>query len=161
MLLELLRLHGIPYEIVDHAPVFTCEEARRITPELPGAETKNLFLCDGKGRRHFLVAVPPEKRVDLKKLGSLLDVNGLRLASSERLAKYLGLTAGAVTLVGVINDPNGLVEVVIDEDLWSEQVLQCHPLVNTSTLALSREALTKFFEVTDHAPRVVDIPVRL
>lgn len=161
MLLELLKSQGIAYEIVNHAPVFTCEEARRVTPELPGAETKNLFLCDAKGRRHFLVAVPPEKRVDLKELGSLLEVSGLRLASAERLAKYLGLTSGAVTLLGVVNDQNGSVEVVIDADLWNEPALQCHPLVNTSTVAMSKEALTKFFEVTNHTPRVIAVPGRL
>jgi Ala-tRNA(Pro) deacylase len=157
---DLLATHGIEYQRVDHPPVYTCEEASRVVPGLPGAETKNLFVCDGKGRRHFLVAVRPETRVDLKELGIKLEASGLRFASPARLQKHLGLEAGSVTLLGVVNDPAASVEVVIDEDLWTELAFQCHPLVNTSTLVLSKEALTQVFAMTGHAPRVLPVPAR-
>ncbi len=160
MIFEFLNSHAIPFERADHPPVFTCEEAKRLVPPLPGIETKNLFLRDGKGRKHFLLAVPPEKNVDLKTLASNLAINGLSLASPERLKKYLNLDPGSVTLLGAINDQGKEVEILIDEDLWSGKALLCHPLVNTSTLAISRDALAKFFELTGHQPRIVSVPTR-
>jgi len=159
-LLALLDAHGIAYQRADHPPVYTCDEARRESFGLPGAETKNLFFCDGKGRRHFLVSVRPETRVDLKALGSLLGAGGLRFASGARLARHLGLEAGSVTLLGVVNDVDGAVEVVVDEALWREDALQCHPLVNTSTLVIGREGLERLFAVTGHTPTVLAVPAR-
>jgi Ala-tRNA(Pro) deacylase len=76
---DFLDSHGIPYERVDHPAVFTCDEARRLVPPIDGAETKNLFLRDGKGHRHFLLSVPGEKVVDLKALSASL---GILLASA-------------------------------------------------------------------------------
>jgi Ala-tRNA(Pro) deacylase len=152
--------HGIEYLRADHPAVYTCEEARKETRGLPGAETKSLFVRDGKGRRHFLVNVRPETRVDLKTLGEVLGAASLRFASAARLERHLGPTAGSVTLLGVVNDRDGAVEVVVVEDLWREPSLQCHPLVNTSTLVVSREGLERLFAVTGHTPRVVAVPSR-
>jgi Ala-tRNA(Pro) deacylase len=90
-----------------------------------------------------------------------LKVSGLSLASSERLAKYLKLTPGSVTLLGVINDRAKEVEVVIDEDLWAQDALLCHPLENTSTLSIDRASLASFFELTGHVPRIVSVPSRI
>jgi Ala-tRNA(Pro) deacylase len=159
-LLALLDAHGIAYERADHPPVYTCEEARREAPGLSCAETKNLFVRDAGGGRHFLVAVRPETRVDLKALGKLLNAGGLRFASPRRLSEHLGLEAGSVTLLGVVNDHDRAVDVVIDEDLWREPAFQCHPLVNTSTLVLGRDGLERLFALTGHAPHIVAVPPR-
>lgn len=160
MIYELLDSRGIEYQRFDHPPVFTCEDVRRLVPGVPGAETKNLFLCDAKGKRHFLVTVGPDKRVDLKLIASALGVGGLRMASAQRLADHLGVETGAVTLLALINDPNGAVEVVFDEELWDEEAFQCHPLVNTSTLVLSKQSLAAFFAAVAHSPRVIVVPAR-
>ena len=96
--------NSIEYERVDHPPVFTCEEAEWLVPELSGADTKNLFVRDKKARRHFLVAVGHDKSVDLKTLSSALGVTNLSFASSERLKRYLGIEPGAVSLLAIIND---------------------------------------------------------
>lgn len=157
---EYLHSTGIAYERVDHPPVFTCEEAKRLVPHLVGAETKNLFLRDAKGRRHFLLSVQSAKNVDLKLLSASLNINGLGFASPERLKTYLNLEPGSVTLLGVINDTQKEVEVLIDQDLWTGEPLLCHPLVNTSTLAIPRDALAKFFELTGHNPKVISVPER-
>ena len=160
MIYDVLDAHGIEYQRVDHPPVYTCDDVRRLVPDLPGAETKNLFLRDAKGRRHFLVSVGPDKRVDLKGLARALGLNGLRMASAERLMEYLGVEAGAVTLLALVNDPDGAVEMVFDEELWQADAFQCHPLVNTSTLILSKEALTAFFAAVGHEPAIMDVPSR-
>ncbi len=160
MIFNFLDSHQIEYQQVDHPPVYTCEEAKRLVPDLPGAETKNLFLRDGKGQRHFLLAVAPEKNVDLKTLSKSLEVSGLSFASPERLAKYLRLSPGSVTLLAVVNDSEKQVEVLIDEELWSNEAFLCHPLVNTSTLSLNKQSLSRFFELTGHSPKIISVPSR-
>lgn len=153
-----LASHGIEYERHDHPPVFTCEEADRLVPPLPAAKTKNLFVRDRKGQRHFLVVVGYEKIVDLKALAEALGVGKLGFASPARLRKYLGVDPGAVTILGVANDRNHHVEVVMDEDLWHAEAFRCHPLVNTSTLVISKGNVERFLEVTGHRLRIVRVP---
>lgn len=157
---EFLSAHNIAFERHDHEAVYTCEQADCL--DIPGsaAKTKNLFLRDRKGRRHFLVTVGAEKTVDIKALEELLGVKGLSFASAERLEQYLGLTPGAVTILGVINDRDHAVEVVVDSGLWCRDAIQCHPLVNTSTLILSRDDIRQFLDITGHEVHVVEVPSR-
>ena len=157
---EFLESNDIAYERHDHPPVFTCDDVNRLILDLPGCKTKNLFICDGKGKQHFLVSVPDEKSVDLKSLGEALGVKRLRFASANRLEKHLKLEPGAVTILGVFNDTAGKVDVVVDQALWDAEALQCHPLVNTATLVISLENLRKFLTHTDHPATVIDVPAR-
>jgi Ala-tRNA(Pro) deacylase len=156
-ILEFLANHGIPYRRCDHPPVFTCEEAERLVPDLPGAKTKNLLLRDKRGRRHFLVVVGYEKTVDLGALATQLQVKGLRLASPERLRRFLGLDPGSVTILGLVHDRRGEVELVVDQALWKADAFRCHPLVNTATLVIARPDLERFLEITGHCPRVLQV----
>ena len=89
-LFEFLDEHHIAVERHDHPAVYTVEQASRLVPPLPGAKTKNLFLRDKKGKRHFLVVVDAEKRVNLKQLQALLRSGKLSFGSAERLKQYLG-----------------------------------------------------------------------
>ena len=155
---QFLAEHAIEYERHDHPPVFTCEEADRLVPPLPAAKTKNLFVRDRKGRQHFLVVVGYEKVVDLNALSSLLGVSKLSLASPERLRRYLGVDPGSVTILGVVNDLDKEVEIIMDEGLWDSKAFRCHPLVNTSTLVISRQNLQRFLDTTGHKPRILNIP---
>ena len=157
---QFLADHDIEYERHDHPPVFTCEEAERLVPDMPAAKTKNLFLRDRKGRRHFLVVVGYEKAVDLKGLTSLLGVRKLGFASPERLKRYLGVDPGSVSVLGLVNDVSQAVEVIVDEGLWGAEAFRCHPLVNTSTLAISRNDVQRFMEITGHQVRILDVPGR-
>jgi Ala-tRNA(Pro) deacylase len=157
---EFLETYSISYERHDHPPVFTCEDVNRLVPDLPGLKTKNLFICDNKGKKHFLVTVPDEKSVDLKSLGEALDAKRLRFASADRLAKHLDLEPGAVTILGVMNDTAGKVGVVVDQAIWEADALQCHPLVNTATLVIPLDHLRRFLQATGHEPTVLDVPDR-
>lgn len=157
---EFLASHGIDYTRQDHPAVFTVEESRRLVPALPGAKTKNLFLRDRHGQRHFLVVVGHEKSVDLKALTSVVGVSKLGFASPQRLQRYLGVEPGAVSLLGVMNDTNREVEVILDRPLWAADAFQCHPLVNTSTLVISRDNLLRFLHATGHTVHVLDVPGR-
>jgi Ala-tRNA(Pro) deacylase len=153
-----LSEHGIAYQRCDHPAVYTVEEAARLVPALPGAKTKNLFLRDKPGRRHFLVVVPAAKQVDLRVLSEVIGANRLSFGSADRLEQHLGVEPGAVTLLAVFNDPTHAVDLFVDEDLWQAEAFQFHPLVNTSTLVMSRAAVRRFVELTGHRLHVVKVP---
>jgi Ala-tRNA(Pro) deacylase len=157
---QFLKAHFIEYERFDHPPVFTCEEAAVHTPDLEATNTKNLFLRDRKGKRHFLVVTDHEKSVDLTALGKLLEVGKLSFGSADRLHKHLRVEPGSVTVLALLNDPENAVELVVDEDIWKAPTVACHPMVNTSTLVISHAGLTAFLEGTGHEPRIVGLPSR-
>jgi len=153
-----LRAHGITATRHSHPPVMTVEESERLVPKLPGAKTKNLFLRDKKGARHFLVTVPHDLQVDLNALGSALGAGRLGFASPERLAKHLGITPGSVSLLALANDAAAAVEFVIDRTLWDAAAVQAHPLVNDATMVIAHAELERFLAATGHAPRVIAVP---
>jgi Ala-tRNA(Pro) deacylase len=144
----------------EHPPVMTVAESERLVPPLPGAKTKNLFLRDKKGARHFLVTVPHDLPVDLDALGVQIGAGRLGFASADRLLKHLGITPGSVSLLALVNDTAGAVEFVIDRRLWEAQAVHAHPLVNTATLVIPHAELERFLAATGHSPRVVEIPRR-
>jgi Ala-tRNA(Pro) deacylase len=125
---------------------------------IPGGPTKNLFLRDKNGKRHFIVSVPDEKQVDIKALESVLGASKLSFGSPERLLKFLGVQPGSVTLLGLINDKERGVEVYIDQSLWAHERIQCHPLVNTATITITPKDMERFFECTGHTFRLIEVP---
>jgi len=96
--------------------------------------------------------------VNIKALGALIGSGHLSFGSPQRLKKYLGVDPGSVTVLATINDPDQAVELIFDEILWLEEVFQFHPLVNTSTLLITRENLLRYFKLTGHDVRRVDVP---
>ena len=155
---QFLADNQIEYKRHDHPPVFTVADVERLVPALPAAKTKNLFLRDKKGKRHFLVVVPARKQVDIKALGGVIGADRLSFGSPDRLKRYLGVDPGSVTILALIRDPEHVVEVVFDESLGKEQAFQFHPLVNTSTLVISRKNLLRFLDATGHEIRNLDVP---
>lgn len=156
---QFLQAHRITYQRFDHPPVFTVADVHRLTPDLPGAGTKNLFFRDKKGARHFLVVVPDDKRVDLKRLPKILESGRVSFGSPDRLKENLGIEPGSVSLLAVFNDRNHhSVEVFIDASLWEADAFQFHPLVNTSTLVISKDSIRRFLSATGHSWTVVPVP---
>jgi Ala-tRNA(Pro) deacylase len=149
-----LDTHGFGYERVQHPAVFTCAEAELHRPKVPAVSTKNLFLCDKKARRFFLVVTSCEKTVKLDVLSPQLGVTHLRFASEENLQRILGVTRGAVTMMGLANDSGHLVELWIDAGIWQEENFLSHPLVNTATLVLSKAELERFLTLTGHSAHI-------
>jgi len=148
--LEFLNANRFNFERFEHPAVFTCEEAGLHRPARPAVGTKNLFLCDKKARRFFLVVTDCEKNVKLDKLSPRLGAAHLRFGSEENLMRLLGVTRGSVTMMGLANDIGHRVELWVDEHIWQGEYFQSHPLVNTATLVLSKSELVRFFELTGH-----------
>ena len=146
------------YTLVEHPAVHTIDEALIHVPAMPGLMVKNLFVRDEKGRRHVLVIVPCDKRVDLAALGRLLPASKLSMASPERLLRHLSITPGAVSLFALLHDSAQAVELVLDQASWDADAVQAHPLRNTATVALSHASLIRFLAHTGHVPRIVNVP---
>ncbi len=155
-----LETDGVTYRRFDHPAVFTCEEAYRLVPaDAAGVQTKNLFVRDKKGKRHWLLVTSCETAVDLKALAARIGADNLSLASPDRLSRLLGVTPGSVTVLALLNDPGGQVELLVDRAV-REQPWRCHPLVNTATLVLPWPSVERFLAVSGHEPTVIDVPVR-
>lgn len=159
-LLDFLRARAIAFEYCAHPAVYTVEEAKRLVPMHVGTSCKNLFVQTRKGDRLFLVVIPYEKSVDLRALGEAIGAGKLSLASPATLLEVLGVTPGAVSVFGLLNDRDRRATQVIDSALWAAERLQAHPLVNTATIAFSHDGLTAFLAATGHEPIVLDVPAR-
>ena len=144
---------GIAHQTVNHPPLFTVEQSQALRGTIPGGHTKNLFLKDKKDTV-FLVVAPEDARVDLKTLHHRLGASRFSFGSAALMEELLGVSPGAVTAFGVINDKGARVNVVLDASLMRHEVINCHPLVNTMTTSVSRDGLVKFLEETGHPPRI-------
>ncbi len=142
----LLNERGVAFDMVEHEAVYTMEGMDEL--QLPFAQevVKNLFLRDDKKRNYYLVVMPEDKPANIKELRATLEARPLRFASEEDLAKYLGVIAGAVTPFGALNDPEGIVQVVFDEDLRSHSGLGVHPNDNTATLHVPLDAILAIYD---------------
>jgi len=151
---------GIAHATVKHPPLFTVEQSRALRGQIPGGHTKNLFLRDKKNALYLVVA-EEDAEIELKGLHRLLGATGrFSFGSADLLREVLGVTPGAVTPFGAINDTEGRVTVVLDATLMAHETINCHPLVNTMTTSLKRDDLVKFLQSTGHEPRIERISAR-
>ena len=158
-LAEFLTLHQIKCQKLSHEPLANCSRADELGLMRPGVRLKNLFLRDNYGREHFLLITQPTKLVDTKALSRQLNKARLGFASDERLAKYLAVQPGCVSLLALVNDRTAHVQVLLDQDIWlPNQVLQCHPMRNDQTWLLAKEDLVHIMTITGHQYQVISVP---
>jgi Ala-tRNA(Pro) deacylase len=143
---EVLDNLGIEYQKKEHPPVYTVEEADEYWADLEGTHTKNLFFRNKKGKRHFLVILDSSKNLDIKSLQGKIGAGTLSFASDRRLSEHLGLSKGAVSVFGLINDEKKAVEVIVDSKLLKSDRIGFHPNVNTATITISTQDFKKFLE---------------
>jgi Ala-tRNA(Pro) deacylase len=148
---------GIGATTVSHPPLFTVADSQALRGEIPGGHTKNLFLKDKKDN-YFLVTVGEEASVDLKsvhqKIGAASRVS---FGKPGALFDLLGVTPGAVTAFGVINDTSGKVKMIIDSTLLEHDVINIHPLSNAATTSIARDDLLRFLRATGHEPVILKV----
>lgn len=150
---------GIAQETITHPPVFTVEEAKSVRALTSGAHVKNLFLRNKKGGM-WLVTLMEDKRVDLKALGEVLNAGKLSFGSPARLQEFLGVYPGSVTALAIINDTEGQVAFVMDQDLMDYETVNVHPLRNDMTTNVATKDLLAFAKAENHMPAIIQIPTR-
>jgi Ala-tRNA(Pro) deacylase len=147
----------IPYERHEHPPVATADEGEVHWRDIDAVHSKNLFLRNQKGDRHYLLIVIHSKRVDLRTVANQIGDGKLSFASPDRLMRYLGVTPGSVSPFGLIHDRERHVRVFLDRELARAERVSFHPNINTVTLVLPRTGFERFLAAQGHAVRYVDI----
>jgi Ala-tRNA(Pro) deacylase len=151
-LLTYLNTHHITYQLYNHIPLFTCEQALEVVKELdiPGMGVKNLFLKDDK-RNLYLIVAAYDTRVDLKITGKTLEAKGLRFADAVLLMNNLGVEPGSVTPLALINDKEQAVQVILDAELLKQKQIQVHPLKNDTTVVITPTDLITFLRLINRS----------
>ncbi len=147
--LAFLEANGIKYTLHQHQAVFTTEEAKVHTGDIPGLACKNILLRNRKKSRYFLLVLPADKVINIKLFGAVVGEKSLSFASREALMEKLGLTPGAVSPFGLINDFSHAVEVFLDENVFEAPVVTFHPNVNTATLELEKQMFHQYLDVLE------------
>lgn len=149
---------GIPYERVDHAPAETMEVCAEIDEALGAKICKNLFLCNRQGTVFYLLMMPGDKPFKTRELSAQIGSARLSFASPEKMLAYLDICPGAVSVMGLMNDREHKVRLLMDEDVLGAEYVGCHPCVNTSSLKLRmKDVLEKFLPATGHTVQSVHL----
>lgn len=142
---------GILYLRTDHEAVMTIEACQEVDEALQLKICKNLFLCNRKKTNYYLLVMPGDKTLQTKELSPQIPSSRLSFASGEDMEKYLNVTPGSATIMGLIFDPDNKVQLLIDEELLDEEYFACHPCVNTSSIKMKTEdVLKKFLPAVHH-----------
>lgn len=156
-LLAFLADLGIAVSTKRHPPLYTVADSQALRGEITGGHTKNLFLKDKKDN-FFLVTVGEDAVVDLKQIHQLIGAaSRVSFGKPEMLMELLGVTPGAVTVFGVINDTANKVRLVLDQDLMEHAVINAHPLTNEATTSIAATDLIRFVEATGHDPVILNV----
>lgn len=148
---DLLDALNIPYQRTDHPQADTMEACNEIDACLGVVICKNLFLCNRQKTNYYLLMMPGDKPFKTKELSHQLGIARLSFASAEDMEKYLDITPGSVSIMGLMNDPENHVQLLIDEDVLKGEQLGCHPCINTSSLKLkTADVIEKFLPAVHH-----------
>jgi len=156
-ILGALQALDIRYELFEHPPVHTSDEAAIHWQAISGAAVKNLFLRNKKGDRHYLVILGIDKEADLRHLVKVIGDDRLSFGSPERLQKYLGVTPGSVSPLGLIHDSTRAVRVIVDSDLRTAERLIFHPNDNTASLTISGSDFQRFLADRGNSVRWISL----
>ena len=141
-----LNDRSISYDLYEHPPVPTVEEALPYWKNIDSAHCKNLFFRNHKGNRHYLVILEHRRQLNIKDLEQKLKQGKISFASPKRMERYLGLSAGSVSAFGIINDHENHIHLFIDEALQSATRISFHPNENNATLVISFASFLRFLE---------------
>jgi Ala-tRNA(Pro) deacylase len=149
---ELLDSLNIQYDRVDHEPAETMEACAKVDEVLkPAVICKNLFLCNAQKTSFYLLMIKEDKKFKTKEISKQINSARLSFASPEYMEQYLDIKPGAVSVMGLMNDTQNHVRLLIDEDVLQEEYFGCHPCVNTSSLRLKMgDVLGKFLAAVHH-----------
>ena len=155
---EFLDRLGIRYKRTDHEPADNMEACNEIDAVLEVVICKNLFLCNRQKTKYYLLMMPGDKKFKTKELSKQINSSRLSFADSEAMLKYLDIEPGAVSIMGLMNDQDKAVSLLIDEDVLKDEYLGCHPCVCTSSMKLkTKDVVERFLPATGHTFQTVHL----
>ncbi len=155
---DLLERLGVPFSRLDHDAAATIEDCLEVEAILGTHICKNLFLCNQQKTKFYLLMMPGDKHFSTKELSRQIASARLSFAPSEFMERYLDITPGAVSVLGLMNDTENNVQLLIDRDVVADESIGCHPCVNTSSLRLkTADILEVILPAIHHEPRFVEL----
>lgn len=156
---DLLDELQIPYERVDHEVAETMEACKEIDEVLEADICKNLFLCNRQKTKFYLLMILGDKKFKTKDISAQIGSARLSFADAEEMEKYLDITPGSVSVMGLMNDTENHVQLLVDEDLLKGEYFGCHPCINTSSLKMkTADVLGPFLKAVHHDMIRVKLP---
>ena len=148
----------IKYQRVDHEAATTMEACEEVDKALGTLMCKNLFLCNRQKTKFYLLLMPGDKKFKTKELSNQINSARLSFAEAEDMLKYLDIEPGAVSVMGLMNDKNNEVQLLVDEDVIKGEFLGCHPCVCTSSMKIkTADIFDKFLPAVKHEQQTVHL----
>lgn len=155
---RLLEQLNIPFRRLDHAPAMTMEDCDGVDTLLNIEHCKNLFLRNTQKTEFYLLLLPHHKKFRTAVLSKQIGTARLSFAEEEFMVKYLDIHPGSVSILGLMNDKEHRVHLLIDREALTREYMGCHPCVNTSSLQIkTSDIYEKFLKYTGHAPTFVTL----
>ena len=156
---DMLDSLGVSYQRVDHEAAMTMEACGEIDKVLDATTCKNLLLCNRQKTDFYLLLMPGDKVFQTKELSAQLGVSRLSFAAPEAMEEYLDITPGSLSIMGLMNDRDFHVKLVIDEPVLEGEHIGFHPCINTSSLRLkTNDLVNKIIPALKHTPTIVHLP---
>ena len=151
---------GVIYQRIDHEAAMTMEACEEIDRTLEATICKNLLLCNRQETQFYLLMLPGDKVFKTKDLSAQIGSSRLSFAKAEYMEQYLNITPGSLSVLGLMNDKDKMVRLLIDEDVLKDPYFGCHPCINTSSLKFTTKDFTeKIIPALEHEPVIVNLPV--
>ena len=155
---DLLDSLGIEYDRIDHEPAMTMEVCEEIDRALGATICKNLFLCNRQQTDFYLLMMPGDKPFKTKDLSSQIGSSRLSFGTPDYMEQLVDITPGSLSILGLMNDKEGRVRLLIDKDVLSGEYIGCHPCINTSSLRIkTSDMVEKLIPALRHAPTLVEL----
>ena len=155
---DLLDSLGISYQRIDHEEAMTMEACAAIDEVLDATICKNLMLCNRQNTDFYLLLIPGDKPFKTKELSHQIGTSRLSFAAPEYMEQFLDITPGSLSILGLMNDKDMHVQLLIDEDVLKGEFIGCHPCINTSSLRLqTKDLVEKIIPAMGHSPRLVNL----
>ena len=155
---DLLDALGVEYQRIDHEAAMTMEACVEIDKVLDATICKNLLLCNRQNTAFYLLMIPGDKVFKTSVLSKEIGSSRLSFAKPEYMLEYLDITPGSVSVLGLMNDHDHHVELLVDADVLKGEYFGCHPCINTSSLRLkTADLMNKIIPAMGHEPRMVTI----
>ena len=156
---DLLDGLGVDYQHIDHEAAMTMEACAAIDEKLDATICKNLLLCNRQCTVFYLLLLPGDKPFKTSVLSKQIGSSRLSFAGAEYMEKFLDITPGSLSVLGLMNDKEMQVQLLIDEDVLTGEFIGCHPCINTSSLRLrTADLMEKIIPAMGHEPRIVNLP---
>ena len=156
---DLLDKLGVEYQRIDHEAAMTMEACVEIDKVLDATICKNLLLCNRQNTAFYLLMIPGDKVFKTSVLSKEIGSSRLSFAKPEYMLEYLEITPGSVSVLGLMNDHDHHVELLVDADVLKGEYFGCHPCINTSSLRIkTADLMEKIIPAMDHPARIVTLP---